>query len=140
MYANEKKLSAKNYAVKYKNNKNTGIATIIVTGKGSYAAWKGTATFNIIPKKTAFSKVQSKKAGTAVLKWKKLKQVNGYEVQFSTDKKFRTFDTVKTGKVSVTLKKLTSKKTYYVRVRGYRNVKGGRVYGAWSKVKKVKIK
>ena len=140
VYANEKKLSAKNYAVKYKNNKNTGIATIIVTGKGSYAAWKGTATFNIIPKKTAFSKVQSKKAGTAVLKWKKLKQVNGYEVQFSTDKKFRTFDTVKTGKVSVTLKKLISGKTYYVRVRGYRNVKGGRIYGAWSKVKKVKIK
>ena len=140
VYANEKKLSAKNYAVKYKNNKNTGIATIIVTGKGSYAAWKGTATFNIIPKKTAFSKVQSKKAGTAVLKWKKLKQVNGYEVQFSTDKKFRTFDTVKTGKVSVTLKKLISGKTYYVRVRGYRNVKGGRIYGAWSKAKKVKTK
>ena len=140
VYANEKKLSAKNYAVKYKNNKNTGIATIIVTGKGSYAAWKGTGTFNILPKKPAFSKVQSKKTGTAVLKWKKLKQVNGYEVQFSTDKKFRTFDSAKTGKVSVTLKKLISKKTYYVRVRGYRNVKGGRIYGAWSKVKKVKIK
>ena len=140
VYANGKKLSAKNYTVKYKNNKNTGIVTILVTGKGSYAAWKGTGTFNILPKKPAFSKVQSKKTGTAVLKWKKLKQVNGYEVQFSTDKKFRTFDTVKTGKVSVTLKKLISGKTYYVRVRGYRNVKGGRIYGAWSKVKKVKIK
>ena len=140
VYANGKKLSANNYTVKYKNNKKTGVATILVTGKGSYAAWKGTTTFNILPKKAAFSKVQSKKAGTAVLKWKKLKQVNGYEVQSSTDKKFRTFDTVKTGKVSVTLKKLTSKKTYYVRVRGYRNVKGGRIYGAWSKVKKVKIK
>ena len=140
VYANGKKLSAKNYTVKYKNNKNTGIATILVTGKGSYAAWKGTGTFNILPKKPAFSKVQSKKTGTAVLKWKKLKQVNGYEVQFSTDKKFRTFDSAKTGKVSVTLKKLISKKTYYVRVRGYRNVKGGRIYGAWSKVKKVKIK
>ena len=66
--------------------------------------------------------------------------MNGYEVQSSTDKKFRTFDTVKTGKVSVTLKKLTSKKTCYVRVRGYRNAKGERLYGAWSKVKKVKIK
>ena len=140
VYANGKKLSANNYTVKYKNNKKTGVATILVTGKGSYAAWKGTGTFNILPKKPAFSKVQSKKTGTAVLKWKKLKQVNGYEVQSSTDKKFRTFDTVKTGKVSVTLKKLISKKTYYVRVRGYRNVKGGRIYGAWSKVKKVKIK
>ena len=140
VYANGKKLSAKNYAVKYKNNKGTGIATIVVTGKGNYAAWKGTGTFNILPKKTSFSKVQSKKAGTAVLKWKKLKQVNGYEIQFSTDKKFRTFNTVKTGKVSVTLKKLTSKRIYYVRVRGYRNVKGGRIYGAWSKAKKVKTK
>ena len=72
VYANGKKLSAKNYTVKYKNNKNTGIVTILVTGKGSYAAWKGTGTFNILPKKPAFSKVQSKKAGTAVLKWKKL--------------------------------------------------------------------
>ena len=140
VYANGKKLSANNYTVKYKNNKKTGVATILVTGKGSYAAWKGTGTFNILPKKPAFSKVQSKKTGTAVLKWKKLKQVNGYEVQFSTDKKFRTFDSAKTGKVSVTLKKLISKKTYYVRVRGYRNVKGGRIYGAWSKVKIVVIK
>ena len=40
----------------------------------------------------------------------------------------------------VTLKKLKSKKTYYVRIRAYKNNKGQRLYGAWSAVKKCKVK
>ncbi len=35
---------------------------------------------------------------------------------------------------------VTKKKTYYVRVRAYRKKSGKKLYGKWSKVKKVKIK
>ena len=45
-----------------------------------------------------------------------------------------------TKKRSVTIKKLKSKKKYYVKVRAYTNGKSGKVYGAWSKVKIIKVK
>ena len=34
----------------------------------------------------------------------------------------------------------TSKKKYFVRIRAYRNIKGGTIYGKWSKVKVKKVK
>ena len=38
------------------------------------------------------------------------------------------------------LKKLTAGKTYYVRIRAYKTVKGKKYYSAWSKVKDAKVK
>ena len=35
---------------------------------------------------------------------------------------------------------LKKKKTYYVRVRGFKSYKGKKYYGKWSSVKKIKIK
>ena len=35
-------------------------------------------------------------------------------------------------------KKMQKKKTYYIRVRAYTRVRGKKVYGKWSSVKKVK--
>lgn len=76
------------------------------------------------------------------------KKAEGYQIQCSTSKKFtkKTTRTVtlknsKAGKtVSYTIKKCKSKKTYYVRVRSFQKVNGKRVYGKYSKVKKVKVK
>ena len=79
--------------------------------------------------------------------WKKLTGVNGYQIQYSTDKKFvkntKTV-TIKKNAASATVKKLKANKKYYVRVRSYKNAK---MYGEpfifyspWSKVKSVKIK
>ena len=42
--------------------------------------------------------------------------------------------------VEVTIKKLDKKETYWVKARAYKVVNGSKKYGAWSKVKKVKIK
>ena len=47
-----------------------------------------------------------------------------------------TSATVKSG----TIKKLTKKKTYYVRVRAYKVINGKKYYCKWSKTNKVKIK
>lgn len=50
---------------------------------------------------------------------------------------------VKAAKKSTTkrvIKKLTSKKTYYFRIRAYALTDDGTVYGAYSKKKKAKIK
>ncbi len=102
------------------------------------------------PKATSIKKLKKgRKSFKAV--WKKVKGVSGYQLQYSTNKKFKKKikgkkHTVK--KISVkkakstkkTVKKLKAKKKYYVRIRTYKVVKGKRIYSKWSKVKAVKTK
>ena len=78
--------------------------------------------------------------GSATIKVKKQSGVNGYEVRRSQKMK-SGYKKVKAGK-SLTVKdtKLSSKKTYYYKVRAYKTVKGKKVYGAYSQVKVVKVK
>ena len=81
------------------------------------------------------------------VKWKKvtkknLKKIQGIEIQVATDPGFT--DIVKTAtagkkKTSKKIKGLTSKQTYYVRIRAYKDAADGRHVSAW-KAKKVKIK
>ena len=47
---------------------------------------------------------------------------------------------INAGETSATIKKLKSKKKYYVRMRTYKVVNGKKVYSAWSKAKSVKVK
>ena len=81
------------------------------------------------------------------LKGKKLKvtyktvsNASGYQINYATNKKFKKAVTIKTKKTTYTLKKLKKGKTYYVRVRAYRTVDGKTYYGAYSAVRKVRIK
>jgi len=74
--------------------------------------------------------------------WKKLDNVNGYQIQYSLKKNMKKakIKNVSASKSKVTIKKLKKKKTYYVRVRAYKNIKGNKYFGAWSKKVKVKTK
>lgn len=139
-----KKLSAKDYTVSYASGrKNVGKYAVKVTLKSNKKS--ATAYFTINPKGTSLKSVKkAKKAFTA--KWKKqATQVTGYQVQYSKSKKF-TGKTTKVKAVSGAKKtskkitKLSKKKTYYVRVRTYKTVKGVKYYSPWSKAKKVKTK
>lgn len=99
-----------------------------------------------LPKVSIKAAGKSKKSFTA--KWKKLnkkkrKKVQGIEVQYAGDKAFTqnvVLRTAKKGKTSLKIKKLQPKKTYWVRVRSYRNVNGVKHVSKWSKVKKAKTK
>lgn len=126
------------YTVTYKNNKNPGKASIIITGIGHYSGTK-TLNFNIKPKKTSITKVTAQKK-KAKITWKKSTGTTGYQVVFSTkkNKSFKSAGLAK--KLTLTKKKLKSGKTYYFKVRPYKTIDGKKVYGAYSKVKKVKIK
>ena len=95
-------------------------------------------------KKASIKSLKSKKKTKTTVIFNKQKDVNGYQIQYSTSKKF-TKKTTKTKNISnkknnCTLTKLKSKKTYYVKIRAYKKVNGKKVYGTWSKTKKVKIK
>lgn len=137
---NGKKLAKKYYSVKYKNHKNCGYGMVTVKGKGSYAKYSCTVKFKIQPRKVTLSSVKAGK-GKAVAKWKKTGGISGYQVVYSTDRKFKNAQSKNCGAKagSVTLK-LGAKKTYYVRVRSYKKVGKEVWYSGWSGVKKVKIK
>ncbi len=142
------KIPASDYTVKYSSGcKNVGKYAVTVTFKGEY---KGiyTRTYNVVPQGT---KLKSVEAGKKSFKatWKKQKtQTSGYQLAYSTSKKFakkvKTTTVSKNGTVKKTVKKLSKKKTYYVKVRTYKTVKSGKktikLYSGWSAAKKVKTK
>lgn len=131
------------YKVSYSHNKAVGTAKIKVQGTGIYKDLKGTATFTIKPRKVQGVSAKSSKKKQLTVKWKKDVSVQGYEVQYSTSKKFKN-DKIKKiagkSKTGVTLKKLKSGKTYYMRLRSYKVSDGRKLYSAWSSKKKVRIR
>ena len=134
-----KTISSKYYTVKYSNSKSKKIGSykVTVTFKGNYSG-KKTLTYSITSKKTAITSLKAGKKAFTV-KYKKQTTGSGYEIQYSTSSKFKSAKTVtvKSNKtVSKTVKKLTSKKTYYVRVRTVK----GKIKSDWSATKKVKVK
>lgn len=100
-------------------------------------------TKTVKPKKTSIKKLsKGKKKFTAT--WAKVSGVKGYQIQYSSDKKFKknnkSVTVTKQKTTKATVKKLKSKKKYYVRVRTYKTVNGKKIYSSWSKVKSVKTK
>ncbi|MDD7402774.1 MAG: fibronectin type III domain-containing protein [Butyribacter sp.] len=128
------------YSVAYKDNKKAGVATITVTGLGNYTGTK-TVSFSIKPPKTTLKKVTAAGSKKAKVQFAKSKaSVSGYQIVYSTSSKFKAAKKVTTKKTSYTLKKLKKGKKYYVKVRAYKTVDGKKIYGAYSAVKKIKIK
>jgi hypothetical protein len=93
------------------------------------------------PAKAVIKSAKNVAKNSVKLKLKNAK-ADGYQIWYATDKKFKKGKKAKTtAKTTYTLKKLKKNKTYYIKVRAYNKKNGGgRVYGKWSKVKKVKIK
>ena len=73
------------------------------------------------------------------VKWKKKSSITGYQIQYSTNSKFKKGNKsikIKSAKtVSKKITKLKVAKKYYVRIRTYQ----GKKYSKWSKVKSIKI-
>lgn len=73
------------------------------------------------------------------LKWNKLADVSGYEIQISNKRNFKQKQiySLKKSKTQKVIKKYKGKKlelgkAYYVRIRTFKNNDGTRVYGSWS--------
>ncbi len=143
-----KVIPASNYTVSYaKGRKNVGVYSVKVTFKGEY---KGTlsGSFKIVPKSTSVKSAKGGKKNVTV-KWKKqTKQTTGYQIQYSTKKKFtsgvKTVTIKKNKTTSKKIAKLKKNTKYYVRIRTYKTVKvngkSTKVYSSWSKVKSAKTK
>lgn len=126
--------------------KGTGIATITVEAGATtnYNAATIKVTVKVSPAKQTLKSSKVKKGRKLTISWKKDTRATGYQIQYSTDKKFKkgvkkvTVNKNKT--ISKAVSKLTAGKSYYVRVRSYKSVKVNgktqKLYGAWSNAKR----
>jgi hypothetical protein len=128
----------------------TGYAAITVKAAATakYNAKSIKITIKVKPKKQTISGAKSDASNDLTVKWKKDTTSTGYQVQYAADNKFTDAKTVTVSKnstVSTTIKKLTSGKVYYVRLRAYKTAtidgKATKLYSTWSAVVKTeKIK
>ena len=86
---------------------------------------------------TSITSLSAKDNGFTV-KWKKKTKITGYQIQYSTNSKFKKGNKsikIKNAKtISKKITKLKAAKKYYVRIRTYK----GKKYSKWSKVKSIK--
>ena len=163
----KKVTGAKGYTVYRKESKTkwTKIATIKGASKVSYtdkkvkngkeytytvAAYNGniTSIYNTTGKKIAYltapklnklTNISTKKMN---IKWKANKKASGYQIQYSTNSKFKKIVQVKIKSrktVEKTISKLKKNQTYYVRIRAYKNIGKTMYYSTWSNTKKIKL-
>ena len=95
------------------------------------------------PKKVTNVKAVAKSTSSIKVSWKKAAKVNGYEVYRATSKagKYTKAKTVTNpSTISFTDKGLKAGKTYYYKVRAYKNVSTEKVRGSFSAVVQAKTK
>ena len=127
--------------------KGCGKATITLLGAetNNYSKASSSIVITVNPKRLGIKKLDSPKKKTIKITWKKDSYVSGYQLQYSTSKKFSNSTTKsvtlkKKKYTSKTIGKLKSKKNYYVRIRGYKTAGKNKLYGKWSAVKKIRVK
>ena len=140
-------IKKENYKVTYKNNKNVGLATVKIQLAYPYTGTIKT-TFSIKPPVSSITKTEKTENGFRV-QWKGVKasQIDGYEIQYSTDKKFKKESSKRvfvnqSNVVKKNIKAADTENKYYVRIRSYKVVskdgKTERLYSKWSEKKTVK--
>lgn len=146
------KIDSSNYTIsKPAGRKNVGKYTYKITFKNQYSGTKN-LTLTINPKGTTVAGL-TKASKAFTVKWKKqsakmaASRITGYDIQYSTSKKFTSPKIKSVSGYGTTSKKITglkAKKTYYVRVRTYKTIKVNgknvKLYSGWSAAKSVKTK
>lgn len=103
-----------------------------------YAKWK-----KVKVSRASIKSLKRRSARKAKVYYKKVSGAKGYQIAYSTSRKFKKKQTKykTTTSRSKTLTRLKKNRTYYVKVRAYKkDSTGKKVYGKYSKVKKVRLK
>lgn len=91
------------------------------------------------PARAKILKIKNIKKRKISLTIKKITGIKGYQIRWCDNKRFHGYEQKNSSKVKVTLKGLTKKSKYSVKIRAYKVYKGKKIYGSWSKVKRIKI-
>lgn len=136
------------YTVEYSDNYWIGKATVKISGMGNYVGEK-VKTFKIVPKKAKLTSLKNKKTRKMYVYWKPDSSVEGFQICYSTNKKFKGAKKTNVSRSRAyynykayykVIGKLKKNKKYYVKVRAYGYADGKKIYGAYSNVKSIKIK
>ena len=135
-------IGPENYKVSYgRDGKSIGKHQLVISFQGKYSG-SVTKTYTIKPRGTSIKKLTKLSKGFTV-KWSKVSSATGYQIQYSTNKKFKksSLSTIrKRTATSSKVRSLRGKKKYYVRIRTYKKVGGTTYYSAWSSAKAVTTK
>ena len=122
--------------------KGAGEATITIKAAASkkFNAAKKTVKITVNPAAAKIQNVVRKNDTTAVIKWKKVKKIDGYELQICTGKDFTDPQvlTAAASKKKLTVKILEKGQKYFVRIRTYKVTDGKTYYSKWSAAKTIK--
>lgn len=135
-------------------NEKTGKVTAKAAGKAVItASCQGkTDSYQVLvrPARAKVTLAKSPKRGRVLIRWKKVKGADGYEIQVAAGKKkLSKAKVIRISKASVLKKtisrlsggkKLPGGKKVYIRIRAYTKIDSKRIYGAYSKVKTCKVK
>lgn len=114
----------------------------VVNGKKVYAKAEKQVRTATAPAAVKLSAVKKTGRSKVKLTWKKTTGATGYEIFMKTNKagykKIKSIAKAKT--VSYTKTGLKKGKTYSFRLRAYKTVNGSKIYGAYSNVKKIKLR
>ena len=129
-------ISKNNYTISYaKGRKNVGKYKVSVKFKGNYTGTK-TLYFTIKPKTTKISSIKRNKSNKVTIKWRKqATQVSGYQLQYSTNNKFKKPKTItinKNSTTSKTISNLSKNKKYYLRIRTFKKIGKAKYYSSWK--------
>ena len=93
------------------------------------------------PDKVNLYSVKSNAEKKITVKWNKAENANKYQIAISRSKNFKTGVAIYNADANTIKKAIKLKKSgkYFVKVRAYHDFSEG-IYGAWSKVKSVKVK
>ena len=107
------------------------------------AITSSTVTFAASMPTTTITSIKAQNKAFTV-KWKKKSSITGYQIQYSTNSKFKKnnkkIKTKNAKTVSKKITKLKASKKYYVRIRTYKIVNKKTYYSNWSKKKCVTTK
>lgn len=119
------------YRLVYSNNRKPGYGKVRIQGIGNYTG-AISRRFKILPAVPKTKKAVKTGEGTWKLFWKKSSAVSGYEIQYSTDKRFRKGikkqNAAGAKKTRLTVKVPAGDRKYYFRLRSYRKINGKKWY------------
>ena len=131
-YLTSKSTSSKITGLAANSSYEVKVCAVNTGGQGTYSA----SSYCMVSK--AAPKLKGKKK-SIIVTVKKIKAATGYRIKYSLKKNLSSSKTVKTKKITYTIKKLKKKKLYYVQVTPYKVV-SGKTYWGQPVVKKVKTK
>ena len=139
----ENKAGTNEDSVKNKSKEQTEVKELETKQKEEVNDKSENTSNTISVSKVKLKSVRNVKKKSIIIRWKQDTNVDGYQISYAKKKNFSGAKkkNISANKDSVTIKKLTKGKMYYVKIRSYvKDDNGNKVYGKWSSVKKVKIK